>query len=251
MSVWTLAFQVANFLVLAAVLYRFLFRPVTEMIARRQREVDEARQQGEAGKRAAEEARAHFERESEALRTERESVLAELHAQAAREREVVLQQARTEAARIIEAAHAEVEQERSEAARRLAEAAVGLAADLSKRLLQQAAGEGVAEALLQRICDHLESMPADRLRALREELASGSTALLEIATAPALTPEAQARFAGRIARDLDTASEVHFVADPELVAGAELRLPHTKISFSWRDGLASAREELVGHADGR
>jgi F-type H+-transporting ATPase subunit b len=251
MSVWTLSFQVANFLVLAAVLYRFLFKPVTAMIARRQVEIESARKEAESGKRAAEESRAHYEKEVEKLHTERETSLAELRAQAARDRAATLEQARSEAARILESAKGTIAEERGDAAARLADAAVGLAADLSKRLLQQAAGPSIAEILLQRVCDHLESMPTDRLRALREELARGSANSLEVATAPSLTPEAEARFAGRIATDLDTARAVRFVADPDLIAGAELRLPHTKISFSWRDGLAAAREELVAHADGR
>jgi F-type H+-transporting ATPase subunit b len=49
MSGWTLAFQIANFLVLAAVLHRFLFKPVTAMIARRQDEMDAARKEAEGG----------------------------------------------------------------------------------------------------------------------------------------------------------------------------------------------------------
>lgn len=251
MSLWTLAFQVANFLVLAAVLHRFLFKPVTAMIARRQGEIDGAHQEAEAGKRAAEEARIKYEKEIEKLRAEREAALAEARAQAVRDRDAVLEKARGEAARIVDSARGSIESEREDAAARLADAAVGLAADLSKRLLQEAAGKDIAELLLQRVCDHLEAMPAERLQALRDELARGAAGGLEVATAPSLSAEAKARFAGRIAKDLDTASAVRFVADPDLIAGAELRLPHTKISMSWRDGLAAAREELVAHADGR
>jgi F-type H+-transporting ATPase subunit b len=250
MSPWTLAFQVVNFLILAAVLRRFLFKPVAAMVARRQNEIAASSQEADSAKRAATETRVRYENELDKLKADRERTLADLGAQIAEEHDKLLQQARAESAAIVEAARAEIERERREAAAKLADAAVGVAADLAKRLLEQVAGAGIAEALLQRVCDHLEHMPADRLRALREELARPE-ASLEVATAPALAPEAEARWSKRITEDLATSHPVRFVADDGLVAGAELRFPHTRISFCWRDGLNAAREDLVQHADGR
>jgi F-type H+-transporting ATPase subunit b len=248
MSVVTLGFQIVNFLVLAAVLRRFLFRPVAAMIARRQSEIDSVRQEAESGKRAAEESRARYERDVDRVHAEREALLAEARAEATRERATALEQARAEAARLLDEARGTIDRERSEAAARLADTAIRLAADLAKRLLQQATGHAAAEGLVERVCEHLEAMPADRLDALREELRSASVGSFEVATAPALSPEAEARFGARLAKDLGTASAARFVADSDLVAGAELRLPHTRISFSWRDGLKAAREELSAHA---
>jgi F-type H+-transporting ATPase subunit b len=249
MSAWTLAFQAINFVILALVLRRFLFKPVATMIARRQGEIEEASSDAKSAKGAAEEAQARYERDVQTLRAEREKTLGELRAQVAQERDKILLEARGEAAKIVESARKEVDEERRDAADKLMESAVGLAADLARRLLEQVTSAGVAEALLQRVCDHLENMPPDRLRSLRDELTSGATSL-EVATAPALPPGAEARWAERIAKDLGTQRTVRFVADDALIAGAELRLPHTRISFCWRDGLNAAREELVRHADG-
>jgi F-type H+-transporting ATPase subunit b len=250
MSGWTFAFQVVNFLILALVLYRFLFKPVAAMVARRQSEMDAGSKEAESAKQAADESRAHYEGEREKLRAERESLLGELRAQVGKERDQTIAQARAESAIILEAARAEVGRERVDAAGQLTDAAVGLAIDLAKRLLEQVGIVDVAETLLQRACDHIESMPAERLRALGDEL-KGAQASLEVATSPALPAEAEARWAERIARDLDAGAAVKFVADAALIAGAELRFPHTKISFCWRDGLRAAREELVHHADAR
>jgi F-type H+-transporting ATPase subunit b len=250
MSGWTLAFQVVNFLILALLLHRFLFKPVTAMIVRRQREIEAASKEAETTKRTAEESRARYDAEREKLMAEREKLLGELRGRVAQERDKTLGQARAEAATILEAARAEIARERGEAAARLADTAVGLAVDLAKRLLEQAAGADIAETLLQRACDHLESMPPERLRSLRDELKS-SAAALEVATSPALAAEAEVRWGHRIAKDLDVGTAVRFVADAALVAGAELRFPHTKLSFCWRDGLNAAREELADHADRR
>lgn len=248
MSIWTFAFQVVNFLILALVLRHFLFRPVTAMIAKRQGEIERASKEAEAAKRAADETHARYDDELAKLRLERERLLEDVRVQIAREREAATGQARAEAARILEAAGAEIARQRADVAGRLVDQAVGLGANLAKRLLEQVADTGIAEILLQRACDHLESMPAERLRALRAELQSGA-APLEVATSPALEAAAVTRWGQRIARDLDSGTQVRFVADAALIAGAELRFPQTKISFCWRDGLAEARRELVSRAD--
>lgn len=248
MSVSTLAFQIINFVILALVLRRFLWKPVAVMVARRQAETEAASKAVEAAKGAAEQARARYDSARETLQTEHESVLGELRARAAQEREKILEQARAEAAKTLEATRAEIENERGEAAAGVGDAAIGLAVDLAQRLLEQVTTASIAETLLARACEHLETLPAEHLRLLRDEL-TGGTGSLEVATSPALAAEAEARWAHRIAKDVTPGLAVRFVADAALVAGAELRFPHTKLSFCWRDGLSAAREELVAHAD--
>lgn len=250
MSGWTLAFQTVNFLVLAAILYRFLFKPVTAIVARRQGEIEAASNEAERAKRAAEESRTHFEQERDKLRADAEVMRVQLRAEIAEQHEKALQQARSEAAALLEAARAEIERERQEAATAATDEALAVGVRLAARLLEQASGPAIAETLLERVCAHLEHLPADRRRTLSEELARGDGSL-EVATAPSLAAQAQERWAQRIARDLDGAPAVRFVADAHLVAGAELRFPYTKISVCWRDGLDAAREELTRHADSR
>lgn len=249
MSAWTLAFQVVNFLILAAVLYRFLFKPVQKMIARRQAEIENASKAAEAIKRAAEADRAQYQQQSQKLCAERDTLLTEARGAMTEERERVLSQARAEADGIRSAARAEMDQERNDAVQELAGQAVTLAADIAARLLEQVASTRFLEAFLRQLCEHLEHLPADKLRELREELSERVSPI--VATSPALDLPQQTEWSKRIAEDLGTHGSVTFITDAELVAGAELRLPHTSISFSWRDGLTRARAELGQHANGR
>ncbi|MGD0674571.1 MAG: hypothetical protein ABSC94_04090 [Polyangiaceae bacterium] len=250
MSGWTVAFQVINFLILAVVLHRVLFKPVSAVIARRKSEIDAAARDAETAKRAAEEIRARYEGELEKWTAEREALLYQVRSQNEEERQRALQQASEEAATLVRAARAEIARERVDAVERLADLAVSLGTELAGRLLEQVAGSGIAEVLLARACDHLESLPVERLGSLRDELKSNA-ASLEVATSPPLAADARTRWAERIARDIDAGTVVRFVTDAALIAGAELRFPHTKLSFCWRDGLQAAREELVRRADAR
>lgn len=250
MSLWTLAFQTVNFLVLAAVLKRVLFKPIAAMVSRRQEQIAAASKEVESARRDAEASRTHFEQARDDLRASFDAMGVELRAQIAQERAKLAEQARAEASALLESARGEIEREREEAAERIASDAVSLGVRLATRMLELSSGPEIAETLLEHVCGHLESLPIERRRLLSEEVAR-NTGSLEVATAPGLAPEAQRRWAQRIAADFDGSPAVHFVTDPRLIAGAELRLSHTKISVCWRDGLDAAREELARHADGR
>ncbi|HXX69928.1 MAG TPA: hypothetical protein VEK07_22300 [Polyangiaceae bacterium] len=250
MSLWTLAFQTANFLVLAAVLKRVLFRPIAAMVAHRQEQIEAASKEVQSARRSAEESRVHYEQERDKLRATFDAMGTELRAQVAQERAKLAQQSRAEASALLESARVEIERERREAAAHTAADAVTMGVELATRMLELSAGPRIAETLLGQVCDHLESLPVDRRRMLSEEVARGA-GTLEVATAPALAPDAQQRWGQRISQDFEGSPAVRFVTDPQLIAGAELRLLHTKISICWRDGLDAAREELARHADGR
>jgi F-type H+-transporting ATPase subunit b len=59
---WTLAFQTVNVLVLIGLLGWFLFRPVTELIARRQEHANKLLADAAAARKQADETRADLER---------------------------------------------------------------------------------------------------------------------------------------------------------------------------------------------
>jgi F-type H+-transporting ATPase subunit b len=248
MSGWTLAFQVINFLVLAALLRRFLFKPVMAMIAKRQADLARVVADGERARREGEDLR----RDAEKALADMDATLVHSRAEAAalaeRDRQAVLAKARQEADAIREAARREVEIERDKAAEVLVGEAVDLGTALARRLLAEVSGASIAEAFLTRLCEHLESLPPERVRALVEDLDGGE---LVLATAPPLSPGDADRWIARVTARLGKGARARLASDDSLVAGAELRLPHTTLSYCWRDGLRATREELARHAEHR
>lgn len=248
MSAWTLAFQFINFLVLAAVLRRFLFKPVAGMIKKRQEESVRALEAADERRKQAEQTRVQVETERESLRSEREQFLAQARTEVAKERLEILESAREEAGALRDAARRAVAEERRTAGADVAKEAITLGLSLAQRLLAQVAGSGLSEPFLESLSKHLADLSEERLRELRSDLDGGP---LVIATTPAVGLSAQQRWSARLAEPLGSDVPVQFVEDATLVVGAELRFPHTKLSFCWRDSLETTREELVGHAEHR
>jgi F-type H+-transporting ATPase subunit b len=243
MSGFTLIFQIINFLVLVALLRRFLFKPVSAMVTRRQQETERATAEGARLRGEAAELRAAAEKDLAQAAEGRARLLGEARAEAERERGVALAEAHREAEATLERARRDIESEREKAAEAMAKGAVEIGLTVARRLLAQTVTAPILDAFLARLCEDLDRLPEERRRALREDVGAAD---LVLATAPALEAAGARRWLSEIEARLGNGSHLRLVADESLLAGAELRFPHEAISFCWRDGLQAARRELMG-----
>lgn len=239
---WTLLLQALNFLVLAYLLKRFLYRPVSQAIARRKEATEKALGEAAAAKASADEERARLVTERRALPAEREQLLAQLQVELDTERRRAAEATRADVEAIHVAAREKLADERASAMTELRRHGVELALELSASILRGSSSPAVAEALVEQLADKLSALPADELGRLRAQVSDG--AALEIVTAPRLAPSAEAHVRARLVEQLGPAAHVAFAADDQLIAGAEMRFPTTVIALSWREALDRARAEL-------
>jgi F-type H+-transporting ATPase subunit b len=242
---WTIGFQVVNFLLLLFLLQRYLWKPVRATIERRQREIDDAGAGALARANAVDEGRAAREATGLAADHERARLLAGAAVALARDREEVLARARalTDAER--RAAREKLDEERTLAAKELTDATLDAALTIARRLLGEVRGAAITGAFLDRICEHIDGLPAPELSSLRASLEASPT--IEVATAPALDDAAKARLRARLVPYFGAAVKLAFVVDDALIAGAEARFPHARLGHSFQHGLAAARRELTAH----
>lgn len=242
---WTFGLQAVNFLVLVALLHRFLYRPIVAGLRHRKEAIDKAFADGAAAVARAEEARRTYEADREALGSERDRVLAAARDQLEEERRALLDKARAEADALIAAAHHRIEEERAATLAEMRTEVVALATDLAGHLLRNTVSQSVAEALLERVAAELDRLPPGELASLRAQVSSGQA--LQVITAPALDAPAVERWRRHLADRLGGAPRIDFATDDRLIAGAELHFPHAVLRLSWRDVLDRARTELGRH----
>lgn len=242
MSGFTLVFQIVNFVVLMALLRRFLFKPVLAMVKKRQQEIERAAAESARLQKEAVELRASAEKALAAAADAQGRALAEARAQGERERAATLADTRREADALLEAGKRQLAAERDKTTDTVMKEAVDLGVRLSRRLLTQVAAGPILESFLARLCETLEQLPDERKRALRADLDGQD---LVVATAPRLDEDAAKRWLAEIDTRLGTGARLRAIADESLLAGAELRFPHAAISACWRDGVEAAEKELV------
>lgn len=242
---WTLGFQVVNFLLLLYLLRRYLWKPVRAAINQRRKEIDDAEAGVKARDQAADEKRVAYEAKVEAVDHERALVLARAAVELAADREKVLADARALAEAERRAGHEKLAEDRSLAAAELADATIDAALTIARRLLGEVRGAAITGAFLNRIYEHLDGLPAAELASLRAQLTPSPR--IQVATAPALDDAAKAPVEARLAAWFGPKVAVSFVADDALIAGAELRFPHARLGHGFQYGLAAARRELTAH----
>lgn len=215
-------FEAANFLVLAAALGWFLFKPIRRTLdeerdrhARQERETAELRQEAE---RRAEEARA---REAE-LETEMAGRRAELLADAEREAARIKDEARRARDRERQSFERELAGSREAQAAALAETIGHLASAAVRRLLEAIDGPDLEQALVRAACAKLEKLPESAAR----------SAVVD--SARPLGPDARRLLSEALGTD-----SIQERTDPELGAGVRITTSAGQIDGS---ALSFARE---------
>lgn len=240
---WTLGLQAINFLVLVWLLWRFLYRPVKDVIEKRKALASQAFADAERQEKEAEAARQRFEEGRAGLSEERQDMLNRTHGELEAEREQVMKRVRHEADQLVEAARKSIEEERKATLADVREQVAELAVELASDILRKAGAKGSSDVVLDQLEKHLKELPDDERGRLQKDLAMEGTRLT-IVTAVPLTAEERHHWTDRLNAQLGQKNKIEFASDPEILGGAELHFPHAVIRFTWADHLRKAEERL-------
>ena len=246
---WTLALQVVNFAILVWLLHRFLYKPVLRLVDARRAEVANQYQDAHDAQAKAQALQEKAEGDRAEIAAERAAVLKAAQAEAEEAAKARRQRAEQEATTLLEGARKVLAKEREKALAEAQHAALDLGAQIARRLIDELPMRTRAEAWLERVEQHLASLPKSELEAFRRQGADGGT--VTVVTASALPADIAALWQGRLHKQLGDGITIAFETDPNLIAGVELHLPTAILRLSWQSALASIQSELTPHADAR
>ncbi|MFI5297661.1 MAG: F0F1 ATP synthase subunit delta [Polyangiales bacterium] len=239
---WSIGFQVINFLVLLFLLHRYLWKPVRATIDQRQKEIDDADASVKARAKATDELRVAYEAKVAAADKEREAMLKTTAATLATDRDKVLADAHAATEKEALEARKKLDAERATATTELVQSTLDVAVSVAEKLLDEVHGAAVTGAFVDRLSERLDRLPPEEIASLRAELTTSPT--LTIATTPALADTDQTRLGAHLASMFGASTNLNFVVDDSLIAGAELRFPHARLGHSFRHSLVAARVQL-------
>ena len=247
LDLWTIALQTINFVILAALLYRFLYRPVLGMIEARQAEV---RRQYDDAKAMEDKARANLEAIAsarEGIAAEREAALKAAASQAQEAAEARLAEARRQAQALLDSARNTIAAERERALDEARRAALDLGAEFARRLLAEMPAQLRGEAWIERVETQLSALAKPERESLAKQLENGHA--LTVRTAAPLPSSVADTWKSRLRRSLGDSVAISFEVNPELIAGVELHFPDAVLRLSWQSELASLRSEIEAHGN--
>ncbi len=240
-SWWTFTLQAANFLILVWLLRRFLFKPVSAIVARRKEEIARGMAEASAEKQTALNLQHDLQAQRAGIEAERQKATEEQRAQLAAERKKMIDEARAEAEKIRNQAAAQLSEERAAAAQELFSRTIELAVNLAERLLRELAPPSIEHAFLIRVLEYLDRLSEQERAALVSHLGAKS---LVVTTAHPLDAREEMEWREQLGKRIGAAVGVEFNHDPALIAGAEIAFPDAILRFNWRDALTTAAKEI-------
>jgi F-type H+-transporting ATPase subunit b len=233
---WTLGLQTLNAVVLIWLLGRFLFRPVADIIAARQKAAAQLLADARTAKAAAESERDKAAAETAGLAEQRSAALKAAEADAATARSA----AQSEADKLRAAAAAQIEAVRHTETLAAEDRAGQLAVDIAGKLLDRLPHEARVAPFIDGIATGLAELPEGTRASLGADGAS-----IRLTAARAVTPEEEETCRKALAAALGHPVTVEVSVEPALIAGLELEAPHAIVRNSFRADLVRLKSELM------
>ena len=145
---WTALFTFCNMLITFTVLKHFLFEPVKKMIDDRQNEIDTMYADADAAKQKAAALETEYQAHLQSIKDERDAMLREATRRAQKREEVIVGEAKTEAASIRAAAEADIAQERKKAVNDLKNEIGGMAVEIAGKVVEREIKQQDHQALI-------------------------------------------------------------------------------------------------------
>lgn len=236
---WTLAFQLLNFAVLLAVLFRLLFKPVRRIMAERAAQVRAALDAADEARADAEAIRAGLAQEQKRVGELRADMLEKLRGEIEENRQRRLADVAAEARELLERGRALLESEGRKADEQLRERARRGAVGYAAALLAGVADAEVHQALLRRLPAAFAAAAAD----LAGSNAAAGPSTLAVESAFALTPGDEATLRALVGRSIPV-GELSATIEPRLLAGVRLRVADRLFDFSLQGQLEALAATL-------
>lgn len=243
----TFLLEILNFLVLVWILKRFLYQPVLDTIAKRKAFIEQSLASAQAAQGEAKALQSQYEHRLDQWNAERETAREGLRLEIAEERGRRLAGLEQELEREREKAKVRDEKLKEDSLRKYQETALIQGERFVSRLLSELAGPELETRLFDLAMRQLDSLPAERLDAIRLACEEAPEAA-EAATAYPLDGERRRQLADKLTGLLGLPVACHFKEDRSLLAGLHIALGPWVFHANLRDelkGFAASAHESV------
>jgi F-type H+-transporting ATPase subunit b len=246
LDIGTIVFQIINFLVLAALLYYFLFRPVMRGMKERAAEQEQLARQIAKDQQEAARLRAELEARLASAEEEAAAIITASQEQAKAERAGLMEEAQTEIERILVKARADAHRLQHQAMGDFHDDILDAVLEISGQVVGRTAPPELHDALVQQLNDRIWELgrsEMERVETFRRSLGDRDPTAY-VTTARPLSPEQQGLLARTFTALADRHVNLELKTDPALAAGIRVRLGDTLVDHSIGGQLDELRETV-------
>ncbi|MBU5676595.1 F0F1 ATP synthase subunit B [Alkaliphilus sp. MSJ-5] len=149
----TFIFQIINTLIIYFALRHFLFKPVTEFMENRRRNIEVSIQEAEIKNKESDELKSQYEEKLKEIKKERNTIIEEANRRAEDRGNEIILSAEEEARKILEKARLEVEREKKKMMNELKGEISQLAIAAAEKVIEKDLDQGAHQQMIQQFID--------------------------------------------------------------------------------------------------
>jgi F-type H+-transporting ATPase subunit b len=232
-------FAIVNFLLLTALLWKLLHKPLLSTLDKRQESIDKERELAESETRKAAEAKAEYEAKLKDAAAESDQLLADARRTAQETADKLMADAAEKAKQSTAALEQADQRERREAQSALQRSVADCSLNIAAAILAKLSDDDIEDKLAAGVLKGLDGLATDG-----ESVSITEAAEVRVTSAGVLADGRRSEILQRIQKLGGAESSVEFVVDESLVAGVRVEFSDRVVDGSLSDILARAGEAL-------
>jgi F-type H+-transporting ATPase subunit b len=239
-NLWTLLFQLINFIVLLVILRRILYKPVREIMEKRRGMIEQKVREAERMESEAQALKKQYETEMSGLQEQKAQMLDKMQQEVGEERTKLMTGAREDANKIAAREKARLSAEKLTQETEIKEKVLESVSIYSTNLMRGVADEALHEALFRKFLKELERCGQELLR----KRGAGETREVELAAARALSDRDLEKARDALQRYAAGKVVVITATDPTLIAGVRMKAGDEVLDASLAGQIVAVKEKL-------
>ncbi len=219
---WTFIFEIINFIVVVYILYRLLFKPVREVIAKREEQTLRLKKEIDREKDEIGLMKAEISKRMEELDEQKRTIAEEIRTEALKERETMLQKAREEIDMEREKLRRQIDEERSKLYEEIKAKAIEISADLSSRLISSIMDRHINEGMVDQVLDEIRHISDEEKAKIVDP--SRKVCTVEVASPYPLGGDTMKRIKDVVTDKFQCIPTMEYHTLPELIGGIIIRI---------------------------
>lgn len=240
---FTVAAQIINFLILVALLKRFLYGPIVAAMSAREGRIAAQLTEAQQKRQEAEQDEASLHQKIREIEEQRQEMLTEAGRQAEAHKQELFSQARQEVEQIRQKWAASLKREKETFLQNLKQRLAQEVVAISRRALKELGNQELEQRLTEFFLERLRQLAPEEQTAIRESIQETGGELL-ITTAFELPEEIRQKIAAQVQDQFGRDLALRFAISGELLAGIELLTSSRKLAWSLGSFLDSLEEDL-------
>ena len=232
----TFALEIVNFLILVWLLARFLYRPVMNIIDRRQQEIRKQLSAADAARKEAESLRQNHQDTLTAWDREKTAARKQLQDVIAAERRQLLEEMQRDIDQEREKAGILNERQMEDAKNNMARAALQQGAIFCSRLFSRLADPELEAAIVDMVIADLDTLPPAQREQLKKNHGANSNGII-VYSAFSVTDQKKAILDQKLAAVTGTSVRCSYKHAPELIAGLRIKVGAWQLQANLQDEL--------------